>query len=119
MYAWKLKLDIAFFRYQWSVSLFFDCIWTENISFYLFEGIVAFHMRILFGREGDVSVRFSKVRGVGGERSSGGPGDRSVPGRCSRESGASLSGNKTKRRLKTRGHWLWCVWNEGQGGLFG
>lgn len=65
--------------------------------FYLFEGIVAFHVWVLVGREGNFAVRCSeKVRGVGGERGSGGPGDRSVPDRGSRKSGPSLSGDKSE-----------------------
>lgn len=79
-------------------------------SFYLFEGIVALHLWVLVGREGNFAVRCSEeVRGVGGERGSGGPGDRSVQDWGSRESGAGLSGDKTERGLKTSCHWVFLA----------
>lgn len=82
----------------------------RNTSLYLLEGIVALHLWVLVGREGNFAVRCSEeVRGVGGERGSGGPGDRSVPDRGSRESGAGLSGDKTERGPKTSCHWMFLM----------
>lgn len=74
-------------------------------SFYLFEGIVAFQVWVLVSGVGNFAVRCSEeLRGLGGERGSGGPGDWSVPDRGSRESGAGLSGDKAERGLKTSCH---------------